>query len=83
MDESEPPRQISGVLTQTLVTDRERVVAEMGPPRETTDPVLAEGVRQGWLVPPTLHRGGPPPRPEPIMSLRDLLADLEGDRGER
>lgn len=66
-----------------LVTDRERVVAEMGPPRETTSPVLAEGVRQGWLVPPTLRRGGPPPRPEPIMSLRDLLADLEGDRGER
>ena len=66
-----------------LVTDREGVVAELGPPRETTSSLLAEGVRQGWLVPPTLRRDGPPPKPEPIMSLRDLLADLEGDRGER
>ena len=37
-----------------LVTDRDRVVAELGPPqagRSTvlTDALLAEGVREGWV----------------------------------
>ena len=37
-----------------LVTDRDRVVAEIGPPRETRSPILAdallaEAVRKGWL----------------------------------
>jgi antitoxin (DNA-binding transcriptional repressor) of toxin-antitoxin stability system len=37
-----------------LVTDRDRVVAEFGPPREGRSPVLddallAEAVRHGWI----------------------------------
>jgi len=41
------------------VTDRDRVVVELGPPRETRSPVhadafLAGAVRSGVLVPPTL-----------------------------
>ena len=70
-----------------LVTDRDRVVAEIGPPRETRSPILAdarlaEAVRKGWLTPPVLLVGGPP-LPAPVAPLRDLLAELEGDRSER
>ena len=40
-----------------LVTDRDRVVAELGPPRagraeRLEDAALAEAVRNGWLTPP-------------------------------
>ena len=71
-----------------LITDRDRVVAEIGPPRETRSPILADAmladaVRQGWLTPPTLRESGPPPTPEPIMSLRELLSDLDDDRSDR
>ena len=42
-----------------LVTDRDRVVAEMGPPEASRSPLvadamLAEAVRQGWITPPAL-----------------------------
>ena len=70
-----------------LVTDRDRVVAEIGPPRETRSPILAdallaEAVRGGWLTPPVLP-SGEPPTAQPVAPLRDLLGELEGDRGER
>jgi prevent-host-death family protein len=70
-----------------LVTDRDRVVAELIPPREGRSPLLAdarlaEAVRRGWITPPTLPAGGPPPR-KPVMSLRDLLRELEQDREDR
>lgn len=70
-----------------LVTDRDRVVAELAPPREGRSPLLAdaqlaEAVRRGWITPPALPTGGPPPR-KPVMSLRDLLRELEQDREDR
>ena len=70
-----------------LVTDRDRVVAELGPPREGRSPiladaVLAEAVRQGWLTPPALPASGPPPR-RPVMKFRALLKELERDRDDR
>ncbi len=70
-----------------LVTDRDRVVAEMVPPREGRSPLLAdaqlaEAVRRGWITPPALPAGGPPPR-KPVMSIRDLLRELEQDREDR
>lgn len=71
-----------------LVTDRDRVVAEIGPPRESRSPVLgdavlAEAVRKGWLTPPVLRLGGPPSRPKPVLPLQAILADLEVDRSDR
>ena len=71
-----------------LVTDRGRVVAEIGPPRETRSPILADAmladaVRKGWLT-PTLSPGSEPPRggpPEAALSV--LLSELEGDRNDR
>ena len=71
-----------------LVTDRDRVVAEIGPPKETRSPILAdallaEAVRKGLLTPPLLPAAGKPPAPEPVAPLRDLLCELDGDRSER
>lgn len=70
-----------------LVTDRDRVVAEIVPPDQHRTPVLAdallaEAVRQGWITPPALPPSGPPPR-KPVMSFRDLRRELAQDRGER
>ena len=69
-----------------LVTDRDRVVAELSPPQKSRSPiladaVLAEAVRQGWITPPSMPSGGPPPR-KPVMLLRDLIRDLERDRSD-
>jgi len=70
-----------------LVTDRDRVVAELGPPRAgrstfVADSLLAEAVRAGFVTPPLGTSEGPIPR-KPVMNLRELLKDLERDRGER
>ena len=71
-----------------LVTDRDRVVAEIGPPRETRSPILAdallaEAVRRGLLTPPTLPATGEPPTPGRVAPLRTLLGELDADRSER
>jgi antitoxin (DNA-binding transcriptional repressor) of toxin-antitoxin stability system len=70
-----------------LVTDRDQVVAELGPPRqgrspELHDAALAEAVRHGWLTPPRLREPGPPPR-LPVTRTATLLRELSRDRGER
>lgn len=70
-----------------LVTDRERVVAEIGPPAAGRSPMLADAqlanaVREGWLTPPTLVSAGLPPR-KPVTTFDDLLAELDRDRQDR
>jgi prevent-host-death family protein len=70
-----------------LVTDRDRVVAELTPPRagraeRLDDAALAEAVRQGWLTPPTMPGSGPPPR-LPIAPTEELLRELDEDRADR
>jgi antitoxin (DNA-binding transcriptional repressor) of toxin-antitoxin stability system len=70
-----------------LITDRERVVAEIVPPRAGRsdmlgDAMLADAVRQGWITPPLLPLAEPPPR-KPVAPLRDLLNELRGDREDR
>jgi antitoxin (DNA-binding transcriptional repressor) of toxin-antitoxin stability system len=70
-----------------LVTDRDRVVAELVAPRQgrstlLSDAVLAEAVRKGWMRPPTLLSDEPPPR-LPVAPLRDLLGELELERADR
>ena len=71
-----------------LVTDRDQVVAELGPPREMRSPILAdaflaEAVRSGVRTPPRLAASGPPPKPEPVATLNDILADLDESRRDR
>ena len=70
-----------------LVTDRDRVVAELGPPRAgraplISDALLAEAVREGWLSAPLLVAEGAPPR-QPVMSWDELAQALDEDRSER
>lgn len=70
-----------------LVTDRDRVVAELVPPDQNrslvlADALLAEAVRQGRITPPALSSAGPPPR-KPVMSFRELKGELDEDRSER
>lgn len=70
-----------------LVMDRDRVVAELGPPREgrsavLADARLAEAVRRGWITPPVLPGTDPPPR-QPVTTLRQLLRELAQDRADR
>jgi hypothetical protein len=45
------------------------------------DARLAEAVREGWLAPPLLASGPPPSKP--VMTLRDLMQDLQRDREDR
>ncbi|MCY3878349.1 MAG: type II toxin-antitoxin system Phd/YefM family antitoxin [Rhodobacteraceae bacterium] len=71
-----------------LVTDRGQVVAELGPLRETRSPTLAdallsEAVRSGVLTPPRLASSGTPPKPEPVATLEEVLADLDESRRDR
>ena len=70
-----------------LVTDRDRVVAELIPPREgrsvpVADAFLAEAVRQGWLTAPAMRDDRPPPR-LPVATVKKLLAELADDRADR
>jgi len=70
-----------------LVTDRERVVAELVPPREgraslASDAILAEVVRRGWLTPALGALDESVPR-RPVTTLGRLLTELEHDRADR
>jgi antitoxin (DNA-binding transcriptional repressor) of toxin-antitoxin stability system len=69
-----------------LVTDRDRVVAELVPPREGRSPLLAdamlaEAVRRGFITPAAMGPGAPPPR-APVMKLAELLRELGHDRDD-
>lgn len=69
-----------------LVTDRDRVVAELGPPRpgraeRLSDARLAEAARRGWIRPPILPSGVPPRKPD--APLADILDDLDRSREDR
>jgi antitoxin (DNA-binding transcriptional repressor) of toxin-antitoxin stability system len=85
---SEYVRLVAGGET-VLVTDRERVVAELIPPREGRSPMLAdaqlaEAVRRGLITPPaTGGAGSPAPSRLPVAPFSELMAELDQDRGER
>jgi antitoxin (DNA-binding transcriptional repressor) of toxin-antitoxin stability system len=70
-----------------LVTDRDRVVAELVPPGAGRSPLLADAlladaVRGGLITPPALVGAGPPPR-LPVTSYRELESALSRDRDDR
>ena len=84
---SEYVRLAAGGVT-VLVTDRDRVVAELVPPQAgrqlllTDDELIRKGVREGWLTPARIPPGDPPPR-KPIMPFDELMRDLDRDREDR
>ena len=61
-----------------LVTDGDQAVAELGPPRETRIPILADA-----LTPPRLTASGPPPKPAPVATLDEILSGLDESRRDR
>ena len=70
-----------------LITDRDRVVAEIGPPRGFRNPLLADAimadlVRQGLITPAALPPGEPPAT-EAVMTFEELMRELAGDRADR
>jgi antitoxin (DNA-binding transcriptional repressor) of toxin-antitoxin stability system len=70
-----------------LVTDRDRVVAEIVPPRagrspEVADAVLAELVRQGWVTPAARPLTGVPAR-APVVAFEELMRELDQARADR
>lgn len=71
-----------------LITDRDQVVAQLGPPDATrsghiADALLADAVRRGFVTPAALPPGEPPPAPPGVMSLEQLLAELDQSREDR
>ncbi len=70
-----------------LVTDRDRVVAELVPPDPgraafPDDPILARMVREGTLI-PAKSPGAPLPPRNPVMSFEDMMRDLDESREDR
>ena len=70
-----------------LVTDRDRVVAELVPPRAdrgafASDAMLAEAVKEGLITPAASPSGKPPPR-KPIMKFHELMREFQQDREGR
>ncbi len=70
-----------------LVTDRDRVVAELGPPvpgraKSVDDVRLADLVRRGILSPPLL-RATAAPASLPKLPLAEILRGLDEDRSDR
>jgi antitoxin (DNA-binding transcriptional repressor) of toxin-antitoxin stability system len=71
-----------------LISDRDRVVAELVPPApgrsaELADALLADMVRRGVIAPALLPPGPPPPVPRRTAKLADVLAELDRDRDDR
>jgi antitoxin (DNA-binding transcriptional repressor) of toxin-antitoxin stability system len=71
-----------------LISDRDRVVAELVPPRpgragEVSDVLLADLVRRGVVTPALLPPGSRPAVPKPSARLADLLEELDRDRSGR
>src|SRR5260370_21384974 len=83
---SEYVRLASGGET-VLVTDRDRVVAELGPPGSTrslmlSDALLLDAFRQGWMTPPISVGRGQPAR-KPVMKIDELLNNRPRDPAYR
>jgi prevent-host-death family protein len=67
-----------------IITDRDRPVAEIGPPRSPPETWQERGIREGWLTPAKRPFAPLPPRqPIPGYTLEQLLADLDRDREDR
>jgi len=70
-----------------LITDRDRVVAGITPPKAdrgatAANAWYADAVRKGLITPARVHSPMPPPA-APVMTLRELMQDLDHDRQDR
>lgn len=67
-----------------LITDRDRVVAELSPPTNgraevLSDALLAEAMRNGLVSSPTF-RSAEPPRRRPVATFETISKELSRDR---
>ena len=66
------------------VTDGDRVVAELGPPKRweamSDEEFIVAAAREGWLTPAKRRGPLPPAEGLPTIPLERLLADLARDR---
>jgi antitoxin (DNA-binding transcriptional repressor) of toxin-antitoxin stability system len=75
-------RAAGGEVVQ--VTDRNRVIAEIVPPRAAggLTPFDEQGVREGWLRPARNPSAPLPPR-HSLVPFDELMRELEQDREDR
>jgi len=72
-----------------LVTDRNRVIAEIGPPQPghrldlAKEDILTRGIREGWITPAKIPSGTAPLPRKPVMTFEELMQDLEESRADR
>jgi len=66
-----------------VITDRNRVVAEIVPPRRDTNAFFERGVREGWLSPPRNPSAEPRPcpGPRPHAQRRYAIVDRATEAG--
>jgi antitoxin (DNA-binding transcriptional repressor) of toxin-antitoxin stability system len=79
--------RLAGTGETILITDRDRVVAELVPPAQTRadrlpDALLAAAVRQGLVTPAPLPPGAPP-EVRGVAPLNEILGELQRDRADR
>jgi prevent-host-death family protein len=83
---SEYVRAATGGET-VLVTDRNRVVAELVPPRPenllSDDEFLAVEAQEGRVRRATLHGAAALPPRQPVASFDKIMRELEQDREDR
>lgn len=64
-----------------LITDRDHVVAELGPVSDTRSPIQADaflaGLVRSGMATPALETSQSPPPSSPMMSLEEMLATLD------
>lgn len=71
-----------------LVTDRDRIVAEIRPPSATDDGAThaqrewAAMIREGIVTPARAPMAGPPPKTV-VIPFDELMAEIEADREDR
>jgi antitoxin (DNA-binding transcriptional repressor) of toxin-antitoxin stability system len=70
-----------------LVTDRDRVVAELRPRADgaasSAKAKWAEAIRRGLITPAAVKSREPPPRRLPLTTRARLMKELAGDREDR
>ncbi|HUB97653.1 MAG TPA: hypothetical protein VL993_17145 [Stellaceae bacterium] len=79
--------RIAAAGETVLVTDRDRVVAELGPPGPARSPVpsdslYADLIHKGLIAPAQDRTKGPLPR-QPVISTEALMQELDEDRKDR
>jgi prevent-host-death family protein len=70
-----------------LVTDRDRVVAELVPPspgraESVSDAVIVDAIQRGWMT-PRLYGPESVPERKPVAPLEQILEGLASDREDR